>query len=221
MFELFMALFGGLFWGGKLANDKIETQNARKTYEKNAISDSQRKNIWLSKVTDKKLEEEIELLIYDTTNYNKIWDEISETYKEMPWRRDKQFVCLTPTDVELHYGRGTYTKKERENIVDYDTTEVKRILMANHGKLLYNDAFYGINQYEYSGYPQATARKLCQDEVNFIIWITNKLRKSGVSERVFIEQNTNYYLASRYPTYRGVYKWESLIPTFLQNNKHF
>lgn len=221
MFELFIALFGSLFWGGKLLNEKIETKHIRTTYEQNAKTDAQRKQIWLNKVTDKKLEEEIELLVYYPENHDKIRTEVLETYKEMPWKKDKTFICLTPEDVITYYGKGVHTKKERENIVAYDIEEATRILMANRGKLLYSDACYGIRRHVYSGCPQAIARQLCIDEVNFIEWLTNKLRQSGVNEKVFLEQSIHYYLASKYPTHSGIFKWESLIPTFLQDNKHF
>lgn len=218
MFELFIALFGSLFWGGKLLNEKIETKHIRTTYEQNAKTDAQRKQIWLNKVTDKKLEEEIELLIYSPENYDKLQTEVLETYKEMPWKKDKTFICLTPDAVAVYYGKGAYSKKEREIIAQNEIKEVSRILMANRGKLLYSDAQYGITQNHSFLYPAAMARQKAIDEVNFILWLTKKV---GIHERVFIEQSTHYYLASKYPTYMGTFKWESLIPTFLQNNKHY
>jgi hypothetical protein len=217
MFELFIALFGGLFLGSKLINDKIETKNARTMYEQNAKTDAQRKQIWLNKVTDKKLEEEIELLVYYPENHDKIRTEVLETYKEMPWKKDKTFICLTPEDVITYYGKGVYTKKEREIIAEHERKEILRILMANRGKLLYLDAEYGISQNNFFVYPAAIARQKSIDEVDFILWLT---KKAGINERVFIKQSTHYYLASKYPTYLGDYQWESLIPTFLQHNKH-
>jgi hypothetical protein len=218
MFEIFIALFGGLFWGSKITKEKIETKKAKTTYEQNAISDTQRKQIWINKVTDRKLEEEIELLIYSPENYDKIRAEVIESYKDMPWKKDKMFLCLTPEDVITYYGKGAYTKKEREIIAENERKEILRILMANRGKLLYFDAKYGIPQDNFFVYPTAIARQKSIDEVNFILWLTKKV---GINERVFIKQSTHYYLASKYPTYLGEYHWESLIPTFLQDNKHY
>ena len=219
MFELFIALFGSLFWGGKLLNEKIETKHIRTTYEQNAVSDSQRKQDWINKVTDKQLEEEFELWLYNL-DYDKIWAEVSDAYKEMPWQSDKNFICITPEHVEYFYGKGTYPKKVRDIIAKYEREDVLRILMAKQGKLLYSDACYGISRHGELLYPSAIAREKCINETKFIEWITNKLKLSGINERVFIEQSTNYYLASKYPTYSGTYKWECLIPTFLQHNKH-
>lgn len=218
MFEIFIALFGGLFWGSKIANEKIETKKARTAYEQNAMSDSQRKQIWLNKVTDKKLEEEVELLVYDLSNYDTINSEVLEAYKEMHWQRDKNFICLTPEHVEYFYGKGVYPKKVRDIMAKYEREDVLRILMAKRGKLLYSDACYGISRHNEILYPSAIARQKSMDEVDFILWLT---KKANIQDKVFIEQSTRYYLASKYPTYRGTFKWESLIPTSLKHNKYY
>lgn len=65
MFEFFLALFGGVYYGGKLANEKHKLKEADKRNQK-FVGELQRDNEqWLRKVVDIKLEYDISKLSDD------------------------------------------------------------------------------------------------------------------------------------------------------------
>lgn len=220
MFEFFIALFGGLFWGGKYAKEKSETRQAQQTHELNKTKDSCRESEWLSKVTNKKLEAELEAFVYDNSNYDAIWSEVSVAYRDMPWETEN-FICLCPEAVEVAYGKGTFTKKQRENIASNNRLKALRILLANRGKLRTEDAsYYGTPTSSWSGVPLLTEQQWSEQETKFMLWTTNQLAKHGVHEELYIRQNgTDAFLASKFPLYRGYYVWEPVIPYFYTKHK--
>lgn len=214
MFEFFIALFGSLFYGGKYIKEKNELKQIDTRHKCNQADDECRKIRWLSRVTDRKLEMELEALIYDISNYETVWQEVSEAYRDMPWETE-DFICLTPEIVDIAYGKGTYTKTQKENIARNNRLKALRIMLARRGKLRAQDAdAFGAIKSSWTGVPVSTEQEWSKQETEFMLWITSQLAKHGINERLYIKQNTEVYLASKYPIYRGYYVWEPVIPYF-------
>lgn len=218
MFEFFIALFGGLFWGGKYAKEKSEIKRVQDNNEINQIKDAYKRSEWMSKVTDEELEMQLEAFVFDTANYDKVWAEVAEAYKEMPWENE-EFICIYPETVEIAYGKGVYNKKQRDNIAANNRLKALRILLAKRGKLRRCDADWGIPTSVFGGVPLPTERKWLEEETKFMLWITDQLAKHGIEERLYIKQIGNEaFLASSHPCYRGEYVWEPVIPHYF--HKH-
>lgn len=215
MFEFFVALFGGLFWGGKYAKEKSNNKKVDQSRELNKNIDDDKERKWLSRVTDKKLEAEIEELVYNISNYDAIWAEVSQAYNDMPWETE-EFICLCQEAIDAAYGKGAFTKKQCENIIKNNRLKAIRILLARRGKLRVCDAGrYGIPKSTWSGIPLFTEQKWSEQETKFMLWITKQLGKHGIHEKLYIKQyGTDAFLASTHPLYRGYYVWEPVIPHF-------
>lgn len=220
MFEFFIALFGGMFWGGKYAKEKSEIKQVRQSNELNQTKDACKESEWLSKVTNRELEARLEAFVFDNSNYDEVWAEVSEAYHEMPWETEN-FICLCPEAVEVAYGKGAYSKKQRDNIAANNRLKALRIMLARRGKLRAADAVqYGIPKSSWSGVPLLTEQKWSEEETKFMLWITDQLAKHGVNERLYIKQNgTDAFLASTHPLYRGYYVWEPVIPYFFTKHQ--
>lgn len=214
MFEFFIALFGGLFYSGKYANERAKTKQADQLRERGVAEDNHRKYQWLARVTDRQLERELESFINDISNYEEVWAEVSEAYREMPWETE-DFICLFPDIVDIAYGKGAYTKTQKENISKNNRLKALRIMLARRGKLRAQDAdTFGAIKSSWTGVPVSTEQEWSKQETKFMLWITSQLAKHGINERLYIKQNTEVYLASKYPIYRGYYVWEPVIPYF-------
>ena len=217
MFEFFIALFGGLFWGGKLSNEKSSAKKADQDHQHRMDTYFSRKNSFERKVLDRELEADLEDLIFDTSNYDKVWAEVSKAFDEMPWKPDdEQFIFICPEAVDAVFGKGTYTKKQKEQIAANYRKEALRIMMANRGKLTHNDVcvgFYSIGQ----GAPTTRmGEKWNAESANFVLWINSKLKEHGVDENVYICTSHNEYWAinEKTKTYSGKCVWfPEILPT--------
>lgn len=100
MFELFIALFGGGYYGNKLLNEHIDHKEAdnRRTEVKT------RRDQWCSMVTDRALEEELRLFISRPENQDAVLEQVSEVYdKILDGRRIDEF-----------YPRELWCKKKKD-----------------------------------------------------------------------------------------------------------
>ena len=214
MIDLFVALFGGLFWGDKYIKEKSEIKEVRQSNEANQEIDNQYEKEWLEKVTDKELEMKLEAFIFDVSNYDAVWKEISEAYREMPWET-RDCICLTTDAVKNRY-KGRFTLKQCDNIAAHNRVEALRIMLAKRGKLPRLDAQLGIQASTWSSLPELTERQYSEEETKFMLWITEQLAKHGVEERLFFkfDGKLDAFLASTHPYYRGIYVWEPMIPYY-------
>lgn len=194
MFEFFIALFGGAFWGGKYIKERSAINSSHKAYESSMIMRETRKAEFESKVIDRELEADLEEFIYDTGNYDIVWKEVLEAFNEMPWKAEEdKFICLTPQAVEIAFGKGTFTKKQREEIAANHRKQALRIMMANRGKLMQNDAQFGIQTSGYGAPTVRQAEQLNRGTANFILWINEKLKEHGIDERVLLLKDWGNY----------------------------
>lgn len=211
MFEFFIALFGGLFYGGKFLNEKSKDKAYELSYKTQTINDNCKKSEWKSKVTDRNLEMELEAFIFDLSNYDEVWKEVSEAYNEMPWETEN-FICLSPSMVETLYGKG-YSKKQKENIAKNNRDKALRIMLARQGKLRCYDADYGVTTGYWENIPLLTQQKWAKEKTEFMLWITEQLRQHGIDEKLYIQDDfgKDAFLASSNPIRNGRYVWEPMI----------
>lgn len=223
MFEFFIALFGGLFWGGKYAKEKSEIEAAQNDFESTMATRQARKNEFERRVIDAELEADLEDFIYNTSNYDEVWAEVSKAFDEMPWKpEDEKFICICPEAVEVLFGKGTYTKKQREQIAASSRKEALRIMMANRGKLMQSDARFGIQTIGDGAPTTRQAEQWNRETANFLLWINNKLKEHGVDEMVLLQSGYGYddwyQVTEANKSRRGTYYWHPEIMTTIKVN---
>lgn len=208
MIEFFIALFGGLYYGNKYASETSKIKAAQRDYEHNSNVYFSRKEEWMSRVVDKELEIQLEDFISRKENYNAVWQEVSAAFAEMPWNNGRNLMCFSPDDVIKAFGKGKFTKKERENISKNHRKEALRIMLARRGKLCYLDADIGIANCGFSAPTTLQMRQWNGNSSRFVLWINDQLKKHGIDEDLFIETTPNsaFPLASSL-TRNGTYKW--------------
>lgn len=196
-------IFGAFQWG----------REAHENREAQAKKD--KLHSWTDRVTDQKLEQELNDFIYDPNNYEEVWDELSEAYAEIPGREKQPFIFLTPESVAEVCGRGQYTKKQREEIASAGREEALRIMMARRGKLLYWDAYSGIHSSGWGAPTRTQAKEINKTTANLVLWINRQLKEHGIDEDVFIDPlETSWFV---YPiesdmTRGGTYIWRPALP---------
>lgn len=223
MFEFFIALFGGLFWGGKIHKEKSETKRAQSDFETTMAIRNARRSEFERKVIDRELEADLEDFVYNTSNYDKVWSEVSKAFDEMPWKPDdEKFICICPEAVDAVFGKGTYTKKQKEQIAANYRKEALRIMMANRGKLMWNDARFGIHTIGDGAPTTRIAEQWNKETANFILWINQKLKDHGVNEMVLLEfgcgYNNWYQITEENKIKCGTYHWFPEIMTNININ---
>lgn len=218
MLEFFIALFGGLFYGTKYASEKSEINAIRRENESKSNASRVNKEDWMAKVVDKELEMQLEDFIYHSENYNAVWQEVSAAFAEMPWNRDRILMCFSPDDVVRAFGKGVFTKKERENIAKNHRKEALRIMMANRGKLCQFDAEYGICNYDKLAPTVLEAKRQSEQSAQFVMWINDRLKRYNIDEDLFIETldcHTAFPIESLL-FIRGTYKWRPALPHYVE-----
>ena len=173
---------------------------------------AQRKSEWESKVVDRNLEIELEDYVY-RGNRAEVEKAVLEAYAQMPWKKEIGHICFTPEEVYHYFGRGAFTKKERETIAQSNRTEALRILLAQKGKLRYGDAHFGIAN---NGFGAPTTKMMHEwntDSANFALWINEQLKKHGVDEPMYIETSPGvvFRLTEENKFRNGSYIWEPVI----------
>lgn len=205
MLEFLIALFGGL----KYFAEKAEFEEAQSDYERRAKAHYRREEVWLAKVIDKNLENQLEDFIYHRENYDAVWQEVSEAFAEMPWNKDRTRMYFSPDDVARDFGVRKFTKKERENIAANHRQEALRIMMARRGKLCYYDAYWGIENTGYLAPTTLMMNQLNENTSRFILWINTQLKKHGIDEKVYIEvAGGSAYPVESSLQRQGKYMWE-------------
>lgn len=161
MFEIFIALFGGVYFLGKYASDKIglnPTRVATNAYNKNLEA-------WRARVTDRALEMNIRKLLADVKNSPMVWDEVKDAYDELGWdieSRD-EFRCYFPMHPWLmqimlakrgkieSYNVTLGIKKENKN--NQNTADLVRWIqkqLNRHG--IYDEVYLDIGPFYGNGY---------------------------------------------------------------------
>lgn len=124
MFEFFLALFGGAYYGTKVLNEKVtEESYANRSQVWNA-----RKSKWVSEHTNQGLERKLSMLISDPENRETVDNETRDAYAAIGVM--VRYLTGSGRYVSEGYGRRTPNSD-------------LRIMMARRGYLLYWDALTG------------------------------------------------------------------------------
>jgi hypothetical protein len=158
MFEFFIALFGGSFWGAKLHSEKKQLKAYDKKYADSMAAYKSGLAKWESRVVDLNLENELSRRLQEEPEF------YAATIQEMKDCFGDMFI-----DRIINGYRAT----------DYSTTAL-RYLLAKRGKLRLGDAgSYGIGILGAQKDSTIDMRRW-EKEVNFIKWIDLELQKNGV-----------------------------------------
>ena len=160
MFEFFIALFGGSFWGTKLHSEKKKIRAYDKKYADSMVAYKSGLAKWESQVVDLNLENELSRRLQEEPEfYAATTQEMKECFGDM-------FI-----DRIINGYRST----------DYSTTAL-RYLLAKRGKLKLCDAdSSGIGILGAQKNNSTVDMRRWEKEVNFIKWIDLELQKNGVA----------------------------------------
>lgn len=183
MWEFFIALFGGLFYGNKYRSEKSTTKTARET-SNNLIQTHQNDlDSWESKTTDRQLESELRSLISRAT-----YDEILNALIEIGWSGE---MSQNP-------------ERYREDVL--------RLLMSSKGKLPYSDATFGINSH-YGKDPESKEEALLNvRSYNIVMFIDAQLKHHGIDEPMYVYRVAYHPLHDKSSHVSGRYMWKPMLP---------
>lgn len=184
MFEVFVALFGGIFYGSRYINDKKSCTVASKYTEEVSQSHIASLNSWKSKVVDMQLETELRALVSNAS--------ISDVKKVL-------------TDIGWKGKVAIRLERDQENVV--------RLLMASKGKLIRKDAELGVPSGVY-GLPNTSEQiQRNLESYDMVQFVDQLLRKNGIHERMYIERTGVYNpLNDNSAHIGGRYVWQPMLP---------
>lgn len=159
MFEIFGALFGGIFLSGKISSDNRKLKEIRKTFEKRA----QRRQEWLSLVVDTEYENKLSYYLSNPNNIEQVKGEINNFCKELP---SFEYIAYT--------NDGRFSKN------------VLRMLMAKQGKLPLSDAIGSIQGPPSYNYQYQVKRKAFDE---FMAWIDCELKEKQLCYMPMVYRN--------------------------------
>lgn len=177
------ALFGGAYWGTKYSNDKSAHERMQKEYQCALEERQANKQLWLSKVTNKELEDELE---------DKIYQRESDVMAELIASWGDYYDCDMPKSISYYNGKGYRYVESPSSFKCVNSLNLLRILMANRGLLTSWDAELGIDICEGFGNTAIQRRQSYSEMLRFVKAIDKKLREHGICERIYV----TYYPSS-------------------------
>lgn len=170
MVDLFVALFGGLYYACKIGSEKSKSKAADKEATQrieNMRSDMRR---FANKVIDEHLENEVDSFI-KSGNVEAIYREVMPILSKI-----KGYENVTDT---MSFIRNVYA----------DRPTIKRALMAPHGKIPYDDAVYWMRSPGVCNEQEIIKWKRNHE---FMKWLNSELQKHGVEPMVFVNGKDEY-----------------------------
>ena len=187
MFEFFVALFGGVHYGGKILAENAEVKRFDKSSEAKFAYHDQRLQLWKSQVSDRALEEDLKCLIANPQNYEEVWEEVHTAYLQMPTCQSYTTILLHAPMVLRYYGREAYTKKQRENIAEHERGRALSIMLAQRGKVCgHGVQDRGIVDLLHKGDGQQS-KKIWDETFEFWVYIRDELRRNNVDARLIFK----------------------------------
>lgn len=187
MFEFFVALFGGVHYGGKILAESAEVKGFDKSSRSRIVNHDLRLQEWKSKVYDRATEEDLKCLIADPRNYEKVWEEVHEAYIQMPEHRSYTTILLHDSMVLQHYGKGTYTKKQRETIAKHGRDRALSIMLAKRGKVCSAGVLDRSTVDLLHNGDGQMSKKVWDETFEFWTYIRDELRRNGVDAQLIFK----------------------------------
>ena len=193
MFDLFLAALGLPAISFKFASESGKSNAAKRKREIDRRQTINNRVSWKKKVLDLYLE-------------NSFKAEIQHNKKAFFEKYSKE---LTKSANEIW---GNYA-------LSHGTTEILqidalRILMANRGKLLKEDADFGIYVDEYK--KTDLYLQEIQNKAQLVIWINKQLMRHGIHEQLLARACSDYYIVRNENIcngrFGGVYMWYPMVP---------
>ena len=162
MLEFFIALFGGLFYGIKIHEDKKQSKIADERFNKTFGDMKSDFDRWIVKVVDEKLEDEIDDLVCNLQNRQNIYDTIAPSLSGF----------LPEIKNFDDFSHSVYN----------NSRVLKFILMAQNGKIPKDEAECGIRS---PGVYDEKERKKWMYFHTVMLIVNNELIRNGVEPMVF------------------------------------
>lgn len=142
---------------------------------------------WKELVSDRALEEDLSYFIADPQNYDAVWDEVHDAYLHMPSCKSFTIILLYQHMVEKFYGKGKYTKKERENIAASHRKDALDIMMAHRGKVPYGYTYEGMGVVSVAPGEGQHSRQVWDETFDKWAYIMGELKGRGVQARLIFK----------------------------------
>lgn len=187
MFEFFVALFGGVHYGGKILAENAEVKRFDKSSAERIAYHNQRLQLWKSQVSDRALEEDLKFFIADPRNYEKVWEEVHAAYLQMSAYKSYTTILLHEPMVLRYYGKSAYTKKQRENIANHWRDRALSIMLARRGKVC---SLGVLDRTTADLLPKGDgeqSKKVWDETLEFWTYIRDELRRNGVAARLIFK----------------------------------
>lgn len=176
MFEFFIALFGGVYAGGKLLSE----MHTKRVGDRQFASWEERFDAWQTLVLDKALEEDLRDYINNHENRESVWSEIQDAYQQMRFQKSydsvNDWVCDGVMD-KTKAGRELYRRHRFEEPLD--------IMLAKHGRLRAAAALSAVIDLA-PGEGQRTKGDWDRT-VAFWIYIRDELRRQGIDAQLLFK----------------------------------
>lgn len=186
MWEIFGALFGGAFLGTKIMHEKRIDAVVSANIENRMARHSAREQKWCNTVSDRALENDLISFIADEKNYDAVWSEVKAAYQQMPSHQSYNVILLHDQMVK-GYGKNSYTKSQRDNIVNNSRDSALNIMLARRGKVRCRHAS-GPCDVDYLKPGQGEdAKKIWDEKFEFWVYIRDELRAHGVDARLIFK----------------------------------
>lgn len=199
------ALFGGAYWGAKYSNDKSAHKRAQEEYDSIHAEDESRRVQWMSMVTDKKLEAELEDKLYHRESA--VMSELASSWGNY---YDGDMPKLIVQNKETRY-RFIECPSQYQCV---NSLTLLRMLMANRGLLTFGDAELGMEISLNMGDTTLQRERNYDEQLDFARAIDVKLKNSGISETMYIYlDGTCKYFSIDERRIGGKIMWRPMIST--------
>ena len=181
---------------------------------------------WVDRVTDRKLEMELEEIIRyasyalparDTTEselsddlkrnlrcYKTVFSDMKKAHDEMPWMgKVRSRYDFDPNSLDV---RGFFVSWD-----EHEQYEILRIMMACRGKLTDHDAHLGICVGAPIGTTQKQTLKNLEHKRDFVIWIDKQLKEHGINEDLYYYFGHYYTLEASVHRIGGNFVWKPMM----------
>ena len=187
MFEFFVGLFGGVHYGGKILAESAEVKRFDKSSAEMLAYHNHRLQLWKSQVSARSMEEDLKLFIEDPINYEKVWEEVHDAYLHMPTCESYTTILLHEPMVLRYYGKGAYTKRQRENIAEHERGWALNIMLAKRGKVSHTGVLdrSAVDLLHMGDGKQS--KKVWDETIEFWTYIRDELRRNGVNARLIFK----------------------------------